>query len=286
MKETYGVPVEEIQEAIKHGVRKINIDTDIRLAMTGAIRKYLAENPEKFDPRDYLKPAREAAKGICRAALPCSSAAKARRRRSRRRALDRRSPSATPAASSRSGRFERRPRGAGDDLAAAVESTSARLPLLARGKVRDNYAVGSDRMLMVATDRLSAFDVVMGEPIPGKGRLLTRDGAVLVRPARRHRAEPPDRRRSAERRRGRRARSRCAGRSMLVKRLQAAAGRGGGARLPRRQRLEGVPGRAGRSAACRCRPACARRRSCPSRSSRRRPRPRWATTTRTSTSTR
>ena len=66
MKETYGVPVEEIQEAIKHGVRKINIDTDIRLAMTGAIRKYLAENPDKFDPRDYLKPAREAAKKICR----------------------------------------------------------------------------------------------------------------------------------------------------------------------------------------------------------------------------
>src|SRR5690348_4521000 len=66
MKETYGVPVEEIQEAIKHGVRKINIDTDIRLAMTGAVRKFMAENPDKFDPRDYLKPAREAAKGICR----------------------------------------------------------------------------------------------------------------------------------------------------------------------------------------------------------------------------
>jgi fructose-bisphosphate aldolase, class II len=66
MKETYGVPVEEIQEAIKHGVRKINIDTDIRLAMTGAVRKYLFENPDKFDPRDYLKPAREAARLICR----------------------------------------------------------------------------------------------------------------------------------------------------------------------------------------------------------------------------
>ena len=66
MKETYGVPVSEIQEAIKYGVRKINIDTDIRLAMTGAIRRYMAENPEKFDPRDYLKPAREAAKAICR----------------------------------------------------------------------------------------------------------------------------------------------------------------------------------------------------------------------------
>jgi fructose-bisphosphate aldolase class II len=65
MKETYGVPVEEIQEAIKHGVRKINIDTDIRLAMTAAVRRYLAENPSKFDPRDFLKPAREAAKKIC-----------------------------------------------------------------------------------------------------------------------------------------------------------------------------------------------------------------------------
>ena len=66
MKETYGVPVEEIQEAIKYGVRKVNIDTDIRLAMTGAIRKFMFENPEKFDPRDYLKPAREAARLICR----------------------------------------------------------------------------------------------------------------------------------------------------------------------------------------------------------------------------
>ena len=65
MKETYGVPVEEIQEAIKFGVRKINIDTDIRLAMTAAIRRYLTQNPDKFDPRDYLKPAREAAKQIC-----------------------------------------------------------------------------------------------------------------------------------------------------------------------------------------------------------------------------
>ncbi|MEJ7930385.1 phosphoribosylaminoimidazolesuccinocarboxamide synthase [Ramlibacter sp. AN1015] len=52
-------------------------------------------------------------------------------------------------------------------------STLTSLPLLARGKVRDNYAVGSDRILMVATDRLSAFDVIMGEPIPGKGELLT-----------------------------------------------------------------------------------------------------------------
>jgi fructose-bisphosphate aldolase class II len=66
MKETYGVPVEEIQEGIKHGVRKVNIDTDIRLAMTAAVRKFLREHPSAFDPRDYLKPAREAAKAICK----------------------------------------------------------------------------------------------------------------------------------------------------------------------------------------------------------------------------
>jgi fructose-bisphosphate aldolase class II len=66
MKQTYGVPVEEIQEAIKHGVRKINIDTDIRMAMTGAVRKFLAENPDKFDAREWLKPAREAAKQVAK----------------------------------------------------------------------------------------------------------------------------------------------------------------------------------------------------------------------------
>jgi fructose-bisphosphate aldolase class II len=67
LKETYGVPVEEIQKAIGHGVRKINIDTDIRLAMTAAIRRHMAQNPSHFDPRDYLKPAREAARDICKA---------------------------------------------------------------------------------------------------------------------------------------------------------------------------------------------------------------------------
>jgi fructose-bisphosphate aldolase class II len=67
MKQTYGVPIEEVQEAIKHGVRKINIDTDIRMAMTGAVRKFLAENPDKFDAREWLKPAREAAKAVCKA---------------------------------------------------------------------------------------------------------------------------------------------------------------------------------------------------------------------------
>ena len=65
IRQTWGVPVEEIQRGIKHGVRKINVDTDNRLAITGAIRKVLSETPEKFDPRDYLKPAREAMKEVC-----------------------------------------------------------------------------------------------------------------------------------------------------------------------------------------------------------------------------
>ncbi len=64
LKPTWGVPVEEIQLGIKNGVRKINVDTDSRLAITGAIRKVFAETPEKFDPRDYLKPAREAMKKV------------------------------------------------------------------------------------------------------------------------------------------------------------------------------------------------------------------------------
>ena len=65
IRQTWGVPVEEIQRGIQHGVRKINVDTDNRLAITGAIRKVLAEDPDKFDPRDYLKPAREAMKQVC-----------------------------------------------------------------------------------------------------------------------------------------------------------------------------------------------------------------------------
>ena len=63
--ETYGVPVEEIQEGIKHGVRKVNIDTDLRLAATGAIRRFMAENPKEFDPRKYLKHATQAMYEIC-----------------------------------------------------------------------------------------------------------------------------------------------------------------------------------------------------------------------------
>jgi fructose-bisphosphate aldolase, class II len=65
MPQTWGVPVEEIQRGIKHGVRKINIDTDNRMAITGAIRKVLAEKPGEFDPRAYLKPAKEAMRKLC-----------------------------------------------------------------------------------------------------------------------------------------------------------------------------------------------------------------------------
>ena len=67
MGETYGVPVEEIQEGIKHGVRKVNIDTDLRMASTGAIRKHLAENKSNFDPRKFLKDSTKAMKEICKA---------------------------------------------------------------------------------------------------------------------------------------------------------------------------------------------------------------------------
>jgi len=63
--ETYGVPVEQIVEGIKHGVRKVNIDTDLRLASTGAIRRFMAQNPSEFDPRKYLAASVEAMKEIC-----------------------------------------------------------------------------------------------------------------------------------------------------------------------------------------------------------------------------
>lgn len=69
MKQTWGVPVEEIQRGIKSGVRKINVDTDNRIAMAAAIRKVMATSPDKFDPRDFLKPARAAMKEVCKARM-------------------------------------------------------------------------------------------------------------------------------------------------------------------------------------------------------------------------
>jgi len=66
MGETYGVPVEEIVEGIKHGVCKVNIDTDLRMASTGAVRKFLAENKKEFDPRKWLNAATKGMKQICK----------------------------------------------------------------------------------------------------------------------------------------------------------------------------------------------------------------------------
>jgi fructose-bisphosphate aldolase class II len=65
MPQTWGVPVEEIQRGIRHGVRKVNIDTDCRMAMTGAVRQILSQNRAEFDPRKYLKPALEAMEKVC-----------------------------------------------------------------------------------------------------------------------------------------------------------------------------------------------------------------------------
>ena len=69
IKQTYGVPVEEIQRGIKSGVRKVNVDTDNRLAITGAIRTVFTESPEAFDPRKYLGPARDAMAEVCKARM-------------------------------------------------------------------------------------------------------------------------------------------------------------------------------------------------------------------------
>jgi fructose-bisphosphate aldolase class II len=66
MPQTYGVPVEEIQRGIKHGVRKINIDTDLRMAITGQVRKVLSQNKAEFDPRKFLTPARDAMMKVCK----------------------------------------------------------------------------------------------------------------------------------------------------------------------------------------------------------------------------
>lgn len=75
MGQTFGVPVEEIVNGIKSGVRKVNIDTDLRMASTGSIRKHLAENPKNFDPRKFLKESTKAMKGICKARFEAFGAA-------------------------------------------------------------------------------------------------------------------------------------------------------------------------------------------------------------------
>ena len=253
MKETYGVPVEEIQEAIKHGVRKINIDTDIRLAMTGGDPQVPGREPGEVRPARLPEAGARGGEEDLPPALP---AVRLRRPggEDRGAAADRRSPGATRRASwrrrSSDGRARRRGR-----AAPLCESTIRSLPLVARGKVRDNYAVGGDRMLMVASDRLSAFDVVMGEPIPGKGEVLTQMALFwferLTHVVPNHLTGDDPESVVARRRARAGARPGDAGQAP-----EAAADRGGGARLPGRQRLEGIPGERPRSAACRCRRAC------------------------------
>ncbi len=165
------------------------------------------------------------------------------------------------------------------------ESRLHSLPLLARGKVRDNYAVGSDRLLMVASDRISAFDVVMGQPIPGKGRLLTRMAlfwfARLAHVVPNHLSgEDPASVVAKD------ERAQVSGRSMLVKRLQP---------LPVEAVVRGYlagsgwaeyQSQSGRSAVCPCPAGWSMPRAWTSRSSRRPPRPRPGRTTRTSASSR
>ena len=75
MGETYGVPVESIQEGIRHGVRKVNIDTDLRMAASGAVRKFLGDNPAEFDPRKWLTASMKAMKDLCKARYEAFGAA-------------------------------------------------------------------------------------------------------------------------------------------------------------------------------------------------------------------
>ncbi len=75
MPNTKGVDIKQLQETIKHGVSKVNVDTDGRIAITGAIRKYFAEHPEKFDPREYLGPARDALKEMVKSRMIAFGAA-------------------------------------------------------------------------------------------------------------------------------------------------------------------------------------------------------------------
>ena len=290
-------------------MRKINIDTDIRLAMTGArVRKFLAENPEKFDAREWLKPAREAAYKVCKQRYQefgcdrpgledqgphAGRGGQAVRQRGswqtggglkrplHRRTLTRGPPASGPAA------FEtahppRSPRSRKDAMTTALfQSNLHRFPA-GRGKVRDNYAVGDDRILMVATDRLSAFDVVMSDPIPGKGEVLTKMALFwfeklkdivpihLTGEAPESVVQPDE----VEQVRGR---------SMLVKRLKPLPVGSGGARLPGQFGLEEYR-QSGSVCGVALPPGLKLASGCPSPSSPRPPRPKPATTTRTSAS--
>ena len=146
------------------------------------------------------------------------------------------------------------------------------LPLLARGKVRDNYAVGDDRILMVASDRISAFDVIMSEPIPGKGALLTQMALFwfdkLGHLCPNHlTGDAPESVVQAD------EVAQVQGRSMLVKRLKP---------LPVEAVVRGYLAGSGWAEYQQQQSVCGVPTNCPNPFSLRRPRPRWASTTRTS----
>jgi ketose-bisphosphate aldolase len=197
MGQTYGVPVSEIVEGIKNGVRKVNIDTDLRMASTGAIRKHLAENKANFDPRKFLKEATKAMSGICSGPLrslrrrrpgqqdrqglqPGRHAEALRQGRAgsqgqlTRRAIQTRARFTSTLAVTFGGGYRRPFLFCGPHHDRRPVRTSIQsLPLIHKGKVRDIYAIDDQRMLIVTTDRLSAFDVILPTPIPGKGKVLT-----------------------------------------------------------------------------------------------------------------
>ena len=146
------------------------------------------------------------------------------------------------------------------------------LPHLYSGKVRDIYDAGDGRLLLVTSDRISAFDVVMNEPIPDKGRVLTAMSAFWFDELADVVAQPPDLHRP-RRPAGRGRRSRAGRAGDAVPQGRDAADRVHRPGLPHRLGLEGVPRRRAPCTARRCPRACSSRRRCPSRSSPRRPRP-------------
>ena len=266
MKETYGVPVEEIQQAIKFGVRKINIDTDIRLAMTGAVRKFLAENPEKFDMRDWMKPAREAAKQICKqryiqfgcegqagkikGAAPAGGRGRSTPRASWRRSCTDRSCDNPGARRLRRALFFCPP-----PMTSALHTSVPHFPAAARARQGARQLRRRQRPHPDGRQRPAVgLRRDHGRADSGQGRNAHADGAVLVRQAGPPVPQPPDRRGARER--GDAGRS-AAGHGPLDagQAAQADSGGGRGARLPGRQRLEGVPGHRSRSAASSCRRA-------------------------------
>ena len=220
MKETYGVPVEEIQEAIKHGVRKINIDTDIRLAMTAAVRKFLVENPDKFDAARMAQAGARGGQADLQAALP----------RVRLRRPGPEDQGRQPAGRGRPGTPRASWRRKSSDLPQDAAPTGPQPParsafLAARWRIAHNARLRLPALPIPHAAMTTVHHLLHPEPAaararqgarqlrgrrrphpdgrqrpalglrrhhgradPGQGRAADADGAVLVRPARPHRA--------------------------------------------------------------------------------------------------